>query len=284
LIDMVRKAGFGTPHEKRIAWTQIGALLTVQMAMAGAMGLPGLELLKAGFMIASLLGLSDGWDDQERKWRKWFSEVVGKTPEELINKGILARGIGMFIPFPDLSTRVSMADMWLFGEPKSGDREGAEAYLMRLIGGAPASLMLDWMEAGRHAADGDLGKAFIKAVPAKFVADSAKAISQRSDRDINTAEAFIQAAGARSARKAEADEEKGSAIAVGKKFEEERKRLTREYIQAGSAGELLKIKARIIAHNKRADEAKKGRQKIGTKGLDSIREREKKRRDALHGD
>jgi hypothetical protein len=284
LVDMVRKAGFGTPHEKRIAWGQIGALLTVQMAMAGAMGLPGLELLKTGFVIASMLGLSDGWDDQERKWRKWFAETVGKTPEELINKGILARGIAQFIPFPDLSSRVSMSDMWLFGEPKSGDREGAEAYMFRLLGGAPASLMLDWADAGQHAADGDLGKAFIKAVPAKFVADTAKAVTQRVNRDITTSEAFIQAAGARSARMAEEGEKTGANIAIGKKLEEERKRLQRQYLEAGSSSELLKIRARIVIHNKQADEVKRTRQKIGTKALDAIRADKEKRRAALQGD
>jgi len=284
LVDMVRKAGFGTPHEKRIAWAQIGAFLTVQMAMAGAMGLPGLELLKAGFMISAILGLSDGWDEQERKWRRWFADVVGKTPEELINRGILSRGIAQFIPFPDLSKRVSMSDMWMFGEPKSGDREGAEAYLFRLLGGAPASLVLDWADAGRHAADLELGKAFIKAVPAKFVADTAKAIKQRGDRDINTTEAFIQAAGARSARMAEEGEKTGAAIAIGKKLEDQRKKLQRQYIEAGSAGELLKIKARIVAHNRQAEEAKKSRQKIGTKGLDAIRADKEKRRAALQGD
>jgi hypothetical protein len=91
MIDMVKKASFGTKQEKKIALKQIGALLSVQMAMAGAMGLPGLELLKVGFMVASMLGLGDGWEDMERKLRKSFENAVGKTPAELVTRGVISR-------------------------------------------------------------------------------------------------------------------------------------------------------------------------------------------------
>jgi hypothetical protein len=70
--DMVRRASFGTPQEKKIAARQLMSLLAVQMAMAGAAGLPGLELLKVGFMVASMLGLGGGWEDWQRKLRKTF--------------------------------------------------------------------------------------------------------------------------------------------------------------------------------------------------------------------
>ncbi len=284
-IDMVKRS-FGpntSARERKIALKQLGALFTVQIAMAGAMGLPGLELLKAGFMIASMLGLGDGWDDMERKLRKTFEAALGKTGGELITRGVIPRGIAQFVPFPDLSSRVSLADMWTFGEPKSTDRQGAQAYLFNLVGGAPASLALDWMEAGKHASNGEFQDAFIKMFPAKFVADTAKAVKLRGQRDITDAEFVIQALGARSARMAEEGEQVGGRVAISKKLEDERKQLTREYISAGSQGELLKIKARIVAHNRQAEETKNNRQRVGTTGLDAIRADKEKKRAALQG-
>jgi hypothetical protein len=284
MIDMVKKASFGTKQEKKIALKQIGALLSVQMAMAGAMGLPGLELLKVGFMVASMLGMGDGWEDMERKLRKTFENAVGKTPAELVTRGVISRGIAQFVPFPDLSTRVSLSDMWTFGEPKSTDRQGAMAYLFNLVGGAPASLALDWMEAGQHASRGEFQDAFIKIVPAKFVADTAKAVKLRGQRDITDAEFVIQTLGARSARMAEKGDEVGGKVAISKKLESDRKLLTREYLAAGSASERLKIKARIVAHNRRAEETRNNRQRVGTTGLDAVRADKEKERRALQGD
>jgi hypothetical protein len=174
--------------------------------------------------------------------------------------------------------------MWTFGEPKSTDRQGAQAYLFNLVGGAPASMTLDWMEAVKHAGNGEFQDAFIKMVPAKFVADTAKAVKLRGQRDINDAEFVIQALGARSARMAEKGDETGGKVAITKKLESERKQLTREYLDAGSASERLKIKARIVAHNRRAEETRNNRQRVGTTGLDAVRANREKERAALQGD
>jgi polyhydroxyalkanoate synthesis regulator phasin len=282
--DMVRRASFGTPQEKKIAARQLMSLLAVQMAMAGAAGLPGLELLKVGFMVASMLGLGGGWEDWQRKLRKTFEASIGKTPTELISKGIITRGIAQFVPFPDLSSRVSLADLATFGEPKSGSRDDTQAYLFNLIAGAPGGLVLDWADAAKLAGEGEFGKAFIKAVPAKIVADIAKAVKGYTDRDLNEGDAVIQALGARSVRAANEGETKGEAIATNKKLEEERKALTRQYINATSQGELLKLKARILAHNAQAKETNHPRQSVGTKGLDAIRAKEKARRDKIQGE
>jgi hypothetical protein len=188
------------------------------------------------------------------------------------------------VPFPDLSSRVSLADLATFGEPKSGSRDDTQAYLFNLIAGAPGGLVLDWADAAKLAGEGEFGKAFIKAVPAKIVADIAKAVKGYTDRDLTETDAVIQALGARSVRAANEGETKGEAIATNKKLEEERKALTRQYINATSQGELLKIKARILAHNAQAKETNHPRQSVGTKGLDAIRAKEKARRDKIQGE
>src|SRR5215207_2022918 len=105
------------------------------------------------------------------------------------------------------------------------------------------------MEAAQHASRGEYSDAFIKTFPAKFVADTAKAVKGRVNRDLTKTEAVIQALGARSVRAAEEGEVTGGKVAMSRKMEEERKLLTKQYIAAGTQGELIKIKARILTHN-----------------------------------
>jgi hypothetical protein len=169
LGDMVRRAFHGaSPEEKRVAWKQIGGTLMVQMVMAGAVGLPGVELLKAGVMVASLLGVGDGWDDYERKARRLLDQNLGKSWGEKIMNGF-SRALGV-----DLSSRLSLADMMLFSEPKSNKREDVLAYLAGLAIGAPGGMAMDWLDAIHLAGDGEFVKALTKMIPAKIVDDTLK--------------------------------------------------------------------------------------------------------------
>jgi hypothetical protein len=284
-VDMVDRAAFQKGRERRVAIQQLASLWGVQIAMAGALSLPGLELLKAGAMIAAMLGVGDGWDDIERKLRKIFDDALGKDLGELVTRGVISRAPRLFgLSGVDLSSRVSLSDMWLFGEPKSNDRQGAQAYLFNFVGGAPASLLLDWAEGLRAAGEGDFGKAFIQMVPAKFIADTAKAVKGRYNRDITTPEAALQVAGFRSGRMAEEGEKVGEKVAINKKLEDERKQLQRQYLEANTEGERMKIKSRIIAHNNQAKETKNNRQMVFVKSLDSIRADKEAKRRALQGD
>jgi hypothetical protein len=260
---------------------QIANLLGVQIAMAGAMSLPGLELLKVGFMLAGMLGVGDGWDDIERKLRRLFDASLGKTWGELVTRGVISRAINV-----DLSSRLSMSDMWTFGQPKSFESDQIKAYLANLILGAPGGLMVEWAEAARHAGNLEFQDALIKAIPAKFIADTAKAVKgvTSQGKPISNVEAAMQVVGLRSGRLAEEGEQIGAKIDVSKKLEAERKQLGRDYTEASSQGELLRIKSRIIAHNARAKETGNMRQMVYLKTLDRVRTENADKRRRIRGD
>jgi hypothetical protein len=271
---------FETGRE-RIAMKQIANLLGVQIAMAGAMSLPGLELLKVGFMLAGMLGVGDGWDDIERKLRK----LVRRQPWQDLGRAGYPWG-----DQPCHQRRpvvaLSMSDMWTFGQPKSFETDQIKAYLANLILGAPGGLMVEWAEAARHAGNLEFQDALIKAIPAKFIADTAKAVKgvTSQGKPISNVEAAMQVVGLRSGRLAEEGEQIGAKIDVSKKLEAERKQLGRDYTEASSQGELLRIKSRIIAHNARAKETGNMRQMVYLKTLDRVRTENADKRRRIRGD
>lgn len=273
-----------TKQERKQAQKLLMNFMGVTIAMAGALGLPGVELLRVAFTLSALLGFTDGWEDQERKLRKLLRESIGKTPEELFSKGILSRAAGI-----DLSSRLGYSDMFTFSEPKTMDAEGMHAYLWRLFAGAPGSVVSDFGSAIGDAGNGEFTKAFIKMVPAKVVADIAKAARGRFDattkEPLNNAEAVLQAIGFRSARVAEHGEEVGAKVSLQKKLQAKAKELNAAYLSATTKGELAKIKGQILAHNRVVEEAKAGlRQKAySPKTLDRIRDEKRARREALVG-
>jgi hypothetical protein len=234
-------------------------------------------------MVASLLGVGDGWDDYERKARRLLDQNLGKSWGEKIMNGF-SRALGV-----DLSSRLSLADMMLFSEPKSNKREDILAYLAGLAIGAPGGMAMDWLDAIHLAGDGEFVKAITKLIPAKIVDDTLKGVKGRTDPGVDTPldtkEAMLQAFGFRSARVAEKGYDTGEQIAIGKKLDDEAKKLKRAYVTASSAGEALRIKSGAIAeHNRRAEEAGKPKLKVSTKGLDAIRAKKASEREALLAD
>lgn len=294
LADTIRRSFKGaTPQERRIAQKQFMGILGVQMAVAGAFSLPGLELLKVGFMISAALGLTDGWDDQERKLRRIFDNAFGKGWGEKLTKGVLSRSMGPLSV--DLSQRMSLSDLLFFGEPKDYDNDGIMAYLARLAFGAPAGMVLDWRQGIEMAGDGDYDKAIAKMLPIAFLSNIAKAVRGRVNRDITDTEAVMQAVGFRSGRMAEQGEKIGADIAQSKKLDKEASLLKRQYIEAGPRG-LAAIRQRIDEHNRAVEEIQKARAaervdgkpsnkgKVYTKGLDAIRKDKDAKRAVLQGD
>jgi len=244
LGDMTYRAFNGaTRKEKMIAIKQISNILGMQILMAGALSLPGLEIIKAGFLLASVLGLSGGWDDQEDKLRALLEASTNKKWSELISSGLLSRAIGI-----DLSQRMSLADMWLFGEPKGDTSENWQAYLFRQAAGAPGGYVIDAFEAGRlFIEEQEYLKGLGKLLPAKFAADFAKAAHNYSERKYEeenrrnvsgVGEAALNVFGFRSGRQAELGRERGVAIRENQDLQKQSKRLQREYYRARTKGEL----------------------------------------------
>jgi hypothetical protein len=250
LGDMAYRVFNGaTPEEKKTALKQLGNILGVQILMAGALSLPGLEIIKAGFLIASMLGIGGGWDEQEEKLRKMLDASVGKKWSELISSGILSRAIGI-----DLSQRMSLADMWLFGEPKGDSAESIQAYLFRQAVGAPGALLLDWRDAIDSLVKGEPEKAAGKIIPIKFASDFAKAAvgyqqgkaepKEEKKKVSGLGEAAANVFGFRTGRQAEAGRQVGVSIREREAKQKEFKKLQQQFYRARTKGEQIKAIAK----------------------------------------
>ena len=263
LVDMAHKSFKGATHEERMAARKAFVqLFAVQIAFAGALSLPGLEIAKAAFMLAAFFGAGDGWDEQEEKLRKLADEKMGKYGGELFMKGVISRALDL-----DISQRVSLSDMFLFGEPKKYDKEGVNAYLAQLVFGAPGSVAQGLLDAAKDAGNGDWMKAAYKGIPVKFIADIIKAKDQYDEGKITRREQVMNALGARSGRQAEEGREIGNKVRAKQAMEARRDQLRKEYLNPkATPGQLAVTKAKIAAFNKEAP----FNLRIG--GLDKVRE------------
>lgn len=262
-----------SPRERRIAQKQLMHLISVQVAMAGALSLPGIEIAKAGFLIAAALGFGDGWEDQERKLRKTAEESLGKEWGTLVSRGVISRAIGL-----DLSTRLSLADMWLpFGEPQKYDTNGLLGYAAKFGFGASGATVLDWFDAVRLGGEGEWGRAAMKAVPIKFVSDSVQAYDKAMKGEITTGEGALKAFGFQSGRMADEGEARGISIARTRKLADDYSRLSRRYRDASTPAERVRVMIEIKKHNAQAPL----RYKVFPQALDRGRAADQKRREAL---
>lgn len=231
-----------SPGDRKAAVRQLGSLIAVQMLMAGAFSLPGLELVKLAFIIGGLFGAGDGWDDEERRLRQLADVGFGKTWGELISRGILSRALRI-----DLSQRVSLSDLWLYGEPQEYTRSGIAAYVGTQLAGAPGSFVMDAAQVPRLIENGDWLGATQKALPVKTFADAAKAVKDRMMGKTTTPEALLRVAGFKSASTAETEYRTAGLAKQRHTMENEYKTLSKEYNDFGPSPSLMK---RIMAHNK----------------------------------
>ena len=265
LADMTHRAFAAADVEtRREARKQLTAVMGVQIAMAGALSLPGIEIAKIGFMVAGALGLGGGWDDEEEKLRKLADDTFGETWGQLITRGVISRAINI-----DLSQRLSLADMATFGEPGDYERDGVDAYLMRTIAGAPYSTIYDMRKGVQDLVNGDWGKAAERIIPVKVISDTFKAANKFSEGKIKPEEAVMNVFGVKSGRQAEENRKLGNDRRAREKIETSHKELTDAYLKAKTAGERIKVRAQIVEFNKTAPL----RQKVFPNSLDKVRRR-----------
>lgn len=268
--DMYARALKGATKEDRaIARKQLANMMAVQVMYAGALGLPGLELIKLGFAAFAIAGLGDGWEEFEEDVKEVMDAAVGETWSELLRKGVITRAIGI-----DVSARMSQADMWSGFMPDKLDREGLTEYMGSLLLGAPGSTLFDWFDATRLAFDGEFQKALEKAVPIKMVSDTMRGIDAVSSGKMTPVEGAVKSIGFQPSRIANIEDDKGADIRESTKVSDERKKLFKDYINATSPGDLAKIKARIREFN--AAQPNNGR-KLSIKSLEKLRQKELER-------
>lgn len=270
LADMSHRAFSGADVEtRREARKQLTAIMGVQIAMAGALSLPGIEIAKVGFMVAGALGIGGGWDDEEEKLRKLADDTFSKTWGELITRGVVSRALNI-----DLSQRLSLADMVTFGEPGDYERDGVDAYLWRTFMGAPYSTINDFRKGIQDAVEGDFGKAAERVIPVKVIADAFKAANKYSDGKVTALETAMNVFGVKSGRQAEENRKVGNNIRNNEAIAAKHKELTNKYLAAKTAGERIKIRAQIVEFNKTAPL----RQKVFPNSLEKVRHRQEMER------
>lgn len=251
-----------SPEERAVARKQLAHVIGVQILAAGALGIPGMEVIKLGVMAAAALGIGGGYDDFEREVREAASAMFGKYAGELITKGVIPRAMGI-----DLSSRLGADSLLTFGEPKKYDETNVGAYLTNIFAGAPGSLIIDQFKAARGFADaartGDSSQAWKSAellpMP-KFISDLAKAsrkaiegqTSSKSGRQteepIGLGTAALNAFGLRTADQAEKGAAKGAQIAEAERRREVTGSMTKlknQFAEAKSEGERVRVLARL---------------------------------------
>jgi hypothetical protein len=245
-----------TPEERRIARKELMNFFAVQIAMAGALSVPGLEIVKVAFLLAAALGFGGGWDEQEEELRKLADRTFGKEIGQMITSGVLTRLGGYGI---DVSSRLSLADLWLFGEPKKDDRESMEAYLFRLLAGSSGTFVTQAIDGIKDVGNGEIEKGLGKALPIKFIADFAKGIKQyndpRNEGEVGLGTLAVNTIGLRTAAQAEKSREIADRMRQKDKLEKERKELSRAFYEAKNKGDKVKAAAKNKEFNNKLDKS-----------------------------
>lgn len=228
MYDLMRRSLDGTnPADRKIAMKQLGRMMAMQTLVGGAMGLPVFGLIKIPIMIAAMLGVGGGFEDLERWLKDAGDATAGKGLTEVLQYG-LPRLLGV-----DLSSRVSLADLALFGEPRKYDDQGVSAYIANYLLGAPGSYALDLFSAGRDATqEGEYLKAFEKTFPLKTVADTAKAIREYQAGEIGVGGFAAKSVGLQPASLARRNQRIGKQVQEAADVEKTRKRMEKAYLNA----------------------------------------------------
>jgi hypothetical protein len=268
-----------SPEVKKIAAKQLGATLAIHWAMAGVAGLPVI-----GFLGGILSMFKGGDDDEPWDWeielRNKLADAVGKEHAEWIMKGLprgarhVVKEAALKADLPpdtaqaialafsgDLSSRVSIGDLWFRGGPREGDnpREQMAAYGSMLLG-PTFGTALSMLTAGDHFGRGNWAKG-VESMSPKFVKDPIKAWRESTDGvtsysgepllDLTASEAMVQALGFTPSRKSEMFSARAAVNEAKRSIEVRRQVLVALMARAelDGKGDAKKIEADIDAFN-----------------------------------
>ena len=203
-------------------------MMAMQIVVGGALGLPGMELVKVGATLGSMLLGTPGSDDVERRLKALAIDAFGHEWGTAFSKGLLSRALGV-----DVSSRASYADL-IFGDPRSdmSTTAGQFEYIGRALIGAPGGMALDFAEGVRALADGDILKGASKMIPIKTVGDIIKGQDEYERGKISRGEQALRSIGFRSARAADKGEEIGDKKAAREALTKEKLKLDRAIVLA----------------------------------------------------
>jgi hypothetical protein len=150
LGDMLYRGFKGaTAEERSQARKQIASLVGVQVAFAGVLGLPGLELIRYGAMAMAGLGLGGGYEEWERYVRESISEMTSPYVADLLTRGVIPRALNL-----DLSAKMGLDSLLTFGEPRDYRQDGVVFFLTSQVVGAPGMLVFDQFRAANEITQG----------------------------------------------------------------------------------------------------------------------------------
>lgn len=188
-----------TPEVRSVARKTLTGILGTTALMAGTMGLPVMNLLRAGGNAAHALFGDDEPFDFDTEYRKWLGDHLGADAAKWVADGAVNR-LGA-----NVSGRVGLADLW-FREPDK-ELEGKDAYyqLLESLVGPIGGMVKNYYVGAQMVGDGQVARGVETMLP-KFAKDAMKATrfaheganTLRGDPivpDITGPEAFAQAIG-----------------------------------------------------------------------------------------
>lgn len=217
-FDMLsRSLTSSSKAERIIARKQFMHYMAANAMLAGTFGLPGYPLVKAGFLLASMLTGGGGWDDEEDKLRKKIDAaakaVAGEN--ELGRRLAILFKDGAFSAVTDLDfgSRLGMSDMLIGRPPAQLDRDGIFTYAAQLIGGAPGATAVDWITGTTELLNANstdaTQKAVMKLIPMKMIADTVSAVRNYENGQVGVGGAIANAIGIRTVEQADKSRETG---------------------------------------------------------------------------
>lgn len=206
-VDMWHRAfKDARPEERKVARKQLAYLYMTQAAMAGVFGFSGLEILKLGAQALSLFGFPT-WEEEEEDMRKFIEENTAWPISSIINNGLLSTVTQL-----DFAGRLGQGDLALGFLPKDMEKTDLYQYFGQVIAGAPGGTVVDWTQAGRNLAKGDIVKALELMIPIKQVSDIIGTARGVAEGKLGPYEAAAKVVGFRSLETAEESRQTGADI------------------------------------------------------------------------
>jgi hypothetical protein len=273
LLDSAHRAyASDTREERTIAAKQLGHTMATQIAIAGAFGLPGVELLKLAFMVPAALGMTGSWDDQEDWLREILDDSVGKYWGELVTSGVITRAVGV-----DMSTSLSMSDVWTFGSPEQYNVQGMLAWMFKQYIGSPGTYGAEFFDGLEDIYAGKTLRGAGKMFPLKAVSNIFKATRGAASGEMSPKSVALKAIGINSSQNAERSREIGKSIRASQREKAASIALGDEYRGAPSMGERMRVRAKILKFNR---EVSTFRNQVSWRTIDKLRGKDYRK----HGD
>jgi hypothetical protein len=236
----------------------IGYMFT-HAVVAGALGIPGLELVKIALLAAGVLGAGFDYDDFEDLVRSAIAGVLGAKGGEIVSKGIY-RAVNI-----EVSGRLGQDSLLSFGQPRSMKQQDLKTWLFDTAAGAPIGTVMSQIEAIQKLKGGDLLGAAEKSALPKFGVDIIKAYKGATDGKISESgrqtltpyspyETVIRSIGLTPARESEQGRFRARANETSKKVDDERRKFINDWVKA-SANDRARMWGKIERWNKTQPEA-----------------------------